>query len=290
MTLINLIFLFIRFKVSMNYNKFSGLRHSHTAQFIQIRSSYLIRSKTPADQFLGSNIIQELSASANDKFATINRKLDELESLFIKRSKPTFDNNSLELTDHFIRVLSNDITSRITVLRNEIKTQISSTEKDEAKLIFNLQQSQQLKLSHCVQRFRGLQCNKKYDIKEEISKDDVIEAMYSDFDPQLSTDQVALLHHNQEEIRQRNEELVSLLTKMNEINDLFRDITLIVFEQGTLLDRIDTQLDIAVNTVRSGNKDLVKAAGHQNNKCYYIYISIVVFIIIICLIIIVFRR
>ena len=52
---------------------------------------------------------------------------------------------------------------------------------------------------------------------------------------------------------------------MNQLSDLFRDVSNLVIEQGTVLDRIDFHVKDAQARIQSGNKELQKIIDADNN-------------------------
>ena len=271
----------------------SGFRHSQTDLFVSLRAANAISMRPPEYPPI-DNFLLFSSQDLTTKFTILDRKIDELEQLFSKRSRPTFDSNSLELIDHDIRVLTGEITSRISQIRSDIKKPIKTKNKDEASLLLNLQQSSCIRLGQFIQKFRNLQASKKIDgglgNDEDDEMNDPIATMYADFEPQLTPDQMTLLHRNEEELRNQNDEIARLVTMMNELNDLFRDLSLLVFEQGTVLDRIDTKIEVAIQEVESGNQQLQQANEHQKSKCFCVYIGVVAFLIIICLLLLLWKK
>ncbi|EAY15754.1 SNARE domain containing protein [Trichomonas vaginalis G3] len=270
--------------------KQSGFRHILTDQFVSFRAANSASRGPRPTNCQENNYLIQTSEDLSTKFSFLNKKIEELEQLFIKRSKPTFDTNSIELIDHDIRLLTSDISSRISVLRNGIKKPIKTTDNDEAAILLNLQQSQCARLAQVVSKFRNLQANRKGEAHIENDVDDPISAMYADFEPQLTPDQMTLLHRNEEELRNQNDELARMVTMMNDLNEMFKDLSLLIFEQGTLLDRIDTKIEVAIQQVEKGNQQLTDANNYQKSKCIYIYIATVCALIIICLFVIILKK
>ena len=52
---------------------------------------------------------------------------------------------------------------------------------------------------------------------------------------------------------------------MNSLSDLFRDVSNLVIEQGTVLDRIDFHIVDARGQVQKGSKELQKIMDVENN-------------------------
>ena len=268
-------------------NNFLGFRKSHTDFYLSLRNS---KSNNNHNFIIEDNFVHQKTEDINTKFTILERKINELENLFIQRSKPTFDNNSIELMNHDIHALSTDITSRISLIKSDVKQKISSQNIEEIKILINIQQSQCIRLSYFVQRFRSIQASRRPEINFKDDTDDLISSIYSNFEPQLSHDQMTLLNRNQEELRNQNEELSNLISMMNDLNDLFRDVSLLIFEQGTILDRIDTKIQISINEIIKGNEQLEKANKTDQSNCYYIYLTSVLLLIIICIILIFLKK
>jgi len=56
--------------------------------------------------------------------------------------------------------------------------------------------------------------------------------------------------------RLKKQEIESIVTQMNNLSDLFRDVSNLVVEQGTVLDRIDFHIQESRAQVQKGNKEL----------------------------------
>jgi syntaxin 16 len=57
-------------------------------------------------------------------------------------------------------------------------------------------------------------------------------------------------------IRERQKELDSVLNQIVELGDMMQEMNSMVVEQGTLLDRIDFNIDVAGQTVKKANNNL----------------------------------
>ena len=61
---------------------------------------------------------------------------------------------------------------------------------------------------------------------------------------------------------QREEELRNLLKSIEELNTIFKDISILVIEQGTILDRIDYNIERADHNLRQTEELLVMVGSH----------------------------
>jgi len=70
---------------------------------------------------------------------------------------------------------------------------------------------------------------------------------------------------------QREEELRNLLRSIEELNSIFKDISILVIEQGTILDRIDYNIEMADHNVTHAAEVLVnvheKAKSSRTKQC-----------------------
>lgn len=264
----------------------SGFRRDYTDIFTGMRMNNPVSSIPRAEGT--ANMVTILSDDVNVKLSILDRKISELDDLFTKRARPTFDNTELDLCDHNIQQITSEISQRISSLSTEIKRPITTQDPEVVNLLVNLQQCHRLKLANLVQRFRNLQATRRPVNLGHEEPNDPIAAMYADFHPQVSPDQAMLIQRNEEMIEQQDE-LRGLVAMMNELNALFRDVSLLIFEQGTILNRIDTRIEVAVQDVQRGNEDLRAANEHQKSKCFYWYIGLMMILIGICLVIMIYR-
>ncbi|KAL7625575.1 t-SNARE affecting a late Golgi compartment protein 2 [Parahypoxylon ruwenzoriense] len=72
-----------------------------------------------------------------------------------------------------------------------------------------------------------------------------------------------LLHSNDAVIAQREREIEDIAQGIIELSDLFRDLQTMVIDQGTMLDRIDYNVERMATDVKAADKELVVAAGYQ---------------------------
>ena len=82
-------------------------------------------------------------------------------------------------------------------------------------------------------------------------------------------------------MQQRDIEIDKISKKMNNLQELFKDLNIIVIEQGTILDRIDYNIDFAFENIKKGKKKLVQANESHKGKCFrnaILFLLIIIFI------------
>jgi syntaxin 16 len=75
--------------------------------------------------------------------------------------------------------------------------------------------------------------------------------------------QQKLLHSNDAAIAQREREIEDIAQGIIELSDLFRDLQNMVIDQGTMLDRIDYNVERMATDVKEAHKELTVASGYQ---------------------------
>ena len=63
---------------------------------------------------------------------------------------------------------------------------------------------------------------------------------------------------------------------------IFKDLNQLVIEQGTIVDRIDYNMDQAVTKVHEGLQQVVKAEEYKKSNRPYSIMAVMILIIIIC--------
>ncbi|KAL0486814.1 SNARE syntaxin 16 [Acrasis kona] len=100
----------------------------------------------------------------------------------------------------------------------------------------------------------------------------------------FTDDQVQQLVHNQQDIIRRDKELRDVLHSITELQELFGEFSSLVIEQGTMLDRIDHNVELAHSAIKKGNENLTSAESYQKwgGKTLCI-IALVLFLLIVIL-------
>lgn len=75
--------------------------------------------------------------------------------------------------------------------------------------------------------------------------------------------QQRLLHTNDAAIAQREREIEDIAQGIIELSDLFRDLQNMVIDQGTMLDRIDYNVERMYEDVKGADQELKVASGYQ---------------------------
>ncbi|KAI1468674.1 t-SNARE [Daldinia caldariorum] len=88
------------------------------------------------------------------------------------------------------------------------------------------------------------------------------------------------LHSNDAVILQREREIEDIAQGIIELSDLFRDLQAMVIDQGTMLDRIDYNVERMAADVKGADRELVVAAGYQKKTTKRKLILLLVLLIV----------
>ena len=74
------------------------------------------------------------------------------------------------------------------------------------------------------------------------------------------------VHSNDHAIAQREQEINEIAKGIIELSDIFRDLQTMVIDQGTMLDRIDYNVERMATDVKGAEKELTVATGYQRKS------------------------
>lgn len=106
----------------------------------------------------------------------------------------------------------------------------------------------------------------------------------------MSQQQLLFLEEENTRITQQREQEVNAIVKsIVDLNEIFRDLSKMVSDQGTVLDRIDYNIEQTQTQVYEGFKQLQKADAYQrkNRKMYAIIVLATTTILMLILLIII---
>jgi len=84
-------------------------------------------------------------------------------------------------------------------------------------------------------------------------------------------------------------QIMNIARSIEELAQIFKELAVLVIDQGTILDRIDYNMEAAVDHAKEGVQELVKAEEHQKSATPIKCIAFLVLGIIILLAILIHR-
>lgn len=71
-----------------------------------------------------------------------------------------------------------------------------------------------------------------------------------------------MVNDMEREIAQRDNEIAALVESIEELSQIFKELAVLVIDQGTILDRIDYNMEQVVERVEDGVQALEKVREH----------------------------
>ncbi len=88
-------------------------------------------------------------------------------------------------------------------------------------------------------------------------------------------------------VNERDDEIVKIDKSIEELASIFNQLSAMVIDQGTVLDRIDYNMEQTIDNTREGIGQLKQAEDHQKNslsvKCI-IVLCVLIFILVLVMI------
>lgn len=236
----------------------------------------------------------------NYQMTKIRDKLKELSALHDRHlNRPTFDESSLEedeieQTTHQLTQLFSHCQQLLSVIQQGVR---HGSNAKEAHLAQNVVRSVAGSLQSLSTSFRSSQTtyckrlqsreehsNKFFDVPFYMEETQLSPERFGG-DHQLQIEDQLFLEDNTEMVQMREREINNILRSITELNTIFKDIANMVAEQGTVLDRIDYNLDTVQTRVQQGLQQLQKADTYQkkNHKMMCILVMAASTIILIIL-------
>ena len=91
-------------------------------------------------------------------------------------------------------------------------------------------------------------------------------------------------------VNERDEEITRIAKSIEELAQIFKELAVLVIDQGTILDRIDFNMESAVEHATVGISELTKAETNQKNALPMRCIIVLVVLIAIMLIVLVVKN
>ncbi|XP_013783087.1 syntaxin-16-like [Limulus polyphemus] len=232
----------------------------------------------------------------------IRQKMKELITLHEKHlTRPTLDDSTAE--EREIEVLTKAITRIFTHcqrLIHQIGSRSRGASLQESRVNKNVVVSLVGALQDLFVTFRSAQGSylKNLRSREERSEQffttplsPMIDGGFGDnllmdqmFEQKFSQEQLLQIDNNSYVVDQREKEIAHVVQSIAELNEIFRDLATIIADQGTILDRIDYNLENVQTQVHQGLQKLQRAESYQrkNHKmmCILVLAATTVFLIV----------
>ena len=91
-------------------------------------------------------------------------------------------------------------------------------------------------------------------------------------------------------VEERDQEIRKIAESIQELSGIFKELAVLVIDQGTILDRIDYNCEQVEITVDEGRKQLVKAETHQKSTRMITCIYFLMVMICLMTLVVIFQK
>jgi syntaxin 16 len=204
----------------------------------------------------------------------LNSKFIKLQTLQQKRIMPKFDEEENKKIDRQIKELILKMTQKVKNCENNIKSlnKIYFDSSQNESIKNNIQINLAEKIKNFTHDFRINEEKYMKNYKELVGVDDNDDNKnsynYIEINTSNNSQNNFLELQIDNTLKQRDEEINTLLTSITELAQTFKDMQTIVQEQGTILDRIDYNIDTTLNNVTGAKTQLEKARNRLKKNCF----------------------
>jgi len=235
----------------------------------------------------------------------VREQIRALQRLHATRLRVSFGDDVIAEQERSIEALSGDITSVLMRCENAVK-KIALVGNDgglsvqEKTTRINVMRSLATELSQASKQFRL--CQKEYlhslraqevvgeqflsaadGVSRGVSLEDAVEHG-------LTAGQVAELALLEQQANSREKEIIRIAQSVNQLASLFRELNELVIEQGTVLDRIDYNVEQSLVKIQRGVADLEEAENASKKALTMKCIIILALICLLLFIVFVWRK
>ena len=234
------------------------------------------------------NNFLELFHNTENIFKGLNQDFNLLKQKHQERLKTKVYESENKQIDKEIEKIINLMTQKVRLCEINIK-EISSIpnalmSKNEQIIKDNII----LNLSNKIQEFSYEFRKSMQDFTEKLQKmgnklsviDDE-DTSIKDFDNKYSDKFFYRKVESNSNILERNKGIDTLLESINELSSIFKDLQTVVQEQGTILDRIDYNIEVASENTKNAYGHINEANKLQSQSCFRNVTLIVMFVIFI---------
>ena len=201
-----------------------------------------------------------------------------------KRLVIKFDDEDKKLNKNIAKIV-HEITQQLSICEKKIKELVKQNieSKTDNIIKINMQHTIIQKITDFTKKFKINQELYKKKYKELVGEDDptyeINESLRKDNNDSNNFENFLMTDNINQNLQNRDNELNQLLNSVNDLAQIFKDMQSLVMEQGSILDRIDYNIDIAATNVTTGKKSLVKANEYHKNNCF----RNVIIVLIVCI-------
>ena len=185
-----------------------------------------------------------------------------------------------------IRKISNFIEKNIKNCKKLIKVHEKKVYSNENFLEIEIQTNMNQNLIEELNLF-----SKKFKLNQELfstkskeffGDEDIIMSNKNDLlnnEKNIYSNNFLLVEEQENELQDRDKEINNILRGVNTLSEMFKDFQTVLIEQGTILDRIDYNIEVAADNALKGKKQIIKVNEMKQKSCF----RNIILILLICI-------
>ena len=282
-------------KLNIHYNKDNNSKALTSEDISNNRyTSKLISSNDKIElQNVSAPKYMQLYEECNNILKDFDIEFNKLKEEQQKRIVPNFNETESKLITQNIQMISSKMTQQLKKckqLAKELKIQLSLSDLDENVKI-NMYQNL---LNRLAETTRALQINEEMQLQKYQEFNGVEDSFFNlnNYDS-IETNQTqnfkSIDTKKLDVNKERNKEIDQIVKTVNELKEIFMDVSELVIAQGTILDRIDYNTYQTRHNIRRGNKEMEETHERLKSGCLRRINQILVLSIFIMAILIIFK-
>jgi syntaxin 16 len=207
--------------------------------------------------------------------ASIQSKMRQLSALHAKRLKVNFDGEEAAQEEEISRqtVSTTEVFRHAEgLLKQFSRLGGSDMSLSETTVRNNMQRSIAKKLQGLSAAFRASQREYMASLTEQkkgskpVSNLDLLGLDGKPNDAGFTNEQLQVLEDTEDLVNQRDLEITNIAKSIEELSQIFKELAVLVIDQGTILDRIDYNMEQTVDQTKEGVVQLQKAEEYQKKN------------------------
>ena len=282
-------------KLNTHYNKENNSKALISEDISNNRyTSKLISSNDKIElQNVSTPKYMQLYEECNNILKDFDIEFNKLKEEQQKRIVPNFNETESKLITQNIQMISSKMIQQLKKckqLAKELKIQLSLSDLDENVKI-NMYQNL---LNRLAETTRALQINEEMQLQKYQEFNGVEDSFFNlnNYDS-IETNQTqnfkSIDTKKLDVNKERNKEIDQIVKTVNELKEIFMDVSELVIAQGTILDRIDYNTYQTRHNIRRGNKEMEETHERLKSGCLRRINQILVLSIFIMAILIIFK-
>ncbi|KAL1212779.1 Tlg2p-like protein a [Cardamine amara subsp. amara] len=224
-------------------------------------------------------------------------KLAELGKAHAKALMPSFGDGKED--QHNIETLTQEITFLLKKSEKQLQRLSASGPSEDSNVRKNVQRSLATDLQLLSMELRKKQSTYLKRLKQQ--KEDGVDLEMNlsrnkyrpeedDFGDMLNEHQMAKIKKTEELSEEREKEIQQVVESVNDLAQIMKDLSALVIDQGTIVDRIDYNIENVASTVEDGLKQLQKAERRQKHGGMVMCVSVLVSLCFIMLLLLILKE